>query len=174
MEISDERAKLIAAIANGEWEGVDAQVLEACFNDEEEFEKLTTQHEKEFLETATAEELHYCAELWNWDGGVDFLRRILHHPNCDLGTALLMYWLGGAAFYARYNERSEVSKYQLENYDFLMEIEQLVLEGKIQSAQIRFDPSDDKGESWLPSSPHYGTVRREIPKEMYGPWCLKR
>src|SRR5882724_11497538 len=44
----------------------------------------------QFFETVTdTEELHLYADGFNWDTGVEELRRVIRHPLCDRGTAFL-------------------------------------------------------------------------------------
>lgn len=45
-------------------------------------------------QTTDARELHAFAYLWNWDNGVEPLRAVIEHPCCDLGTAMMVFWLG--------------------------------------------------------------------------------
>ncbi len=47
-----------------------------------------------YLASAAPEDWHQVAWNWNWDAGEDSLRWIARQPNCDRGTALLLYWYG--------------------------------------------------------------------------------
>jgi hypothetical protein len=59
-----------------------------------------------------------------------------------------------------------VPSYQLEGYDFVMEIEAAFLAGRYANAQISFDPRDDLGHDW---TAEYADLpyRRPIPPEMF-------
>lgn len=38
--------------------------------------------------------LHIIAYHYNWDDGFDIPRKILNHPQCDFGTALMIFYRG--------------------------------------------------------------------------------
>jgi hypothetical protein len=88
---------------------------------------------------ATPHELHAFADHHNWDDGVDELRAVIESPMCDRGTALMLYWRTDGVFC---REPSEVSAYQREIHDFVLEIERRFLGGSFRSQVIRFDPKD--------------------------------
>lgn len=118
----------------------------------------------------TAEELHLYAWNYNWDSGIDSMRRVIHHPLCDKGTALLIYWYAGPGYLYQFLTRDEVSEYIRDQYDFLMELEQKYLSGAYQSEAITFDPAHDEGTgtNW---TKEYAKIpkKRQIPAEMYQP-----
>ncbi len=117
----------------------------------------------------TPEGLHIYAQRYNWDDGPAEMLKVIRNPNCDLGTAILVYWYGGAGFYCQYADRTEVPEYELAYYDLLREIEARVSTGFYQHQSIRFDPRSDDGDDWTQSYADVIEARREIPAQMYGP-----
>lgn len=98
---------------------------------------------------------------------------VIRHPRCDLGTALLLYWMNAPHYYLRYGSREEVEPFERPGWDLLVEIEQRVAEGFYQTAHIWFDPTHDKqirsvrGYDWTrPVREARGPVRRSIPERM--------
>jgi uncharacterized protein DUF4274 len=119
-----------------------------------------------YLAQATPEDWHQVAWSWNWDAGEEPLLWIIRQPNCDRGTALLIYWYAGPRYLAQYASRDEVPSYEVEGYDLVMEIEAAYLAGRYANVQIAFDPHDDRGYDW---TAEYADkpYRRQIPEHMY-------
>lgn len=92
-------------------------------------------------------EVHYFAWHWNWDNGIKPLAWIVRQPDCDQGTALLIYWHASPTWYCQYQDRKEVraSGGNVEHYDLIKEIEKRVAEGYYTAQTIRFSPRDDSG-----------------------------
>jgi hypothetical protein len=60
--------------------------IELYFNEAEE-------PDKEIFDTLkTPEELHYLADHWDWEDGVDVLQWIVESPLCSEATALMIFW----------------------------------------------------------------------------------
>ncbi len=69
----------------------------------------------ELLEEETSgEELHRYMEEYNWDDGLEVPYFIMQHPNCELATALLMFWLAEGYF---------IFEDDFEEMDFIDEVE---------------------------------------------------
>lgn len=69
----------------------------------------------ELLEEETSgEELHQYMEEYNWDDGLEVPYFIMQHPNCELATALLMFWLA---------EGDYIFEDDFEEMDFIDEVE---------------------------------------------------
>jgi len=122
----------------------------------------------QFFDTVTeAEELHLYADGFNWDGGVDSLRRVVRHRLCDRGTALLIYWRGSPGYMARFADRSETrNPDQANHFDLLREIEQKVMAGHFHSHRFPYDPRNDSGKDM--TARHSDTPRkRAIPQQMF-------
>jgi exonuclease VII small subunit len=63
---------------------------------------------------SSPEELHAFMLNWNWDYGIAEPEMVLDHPSCDKGTALLMYFLGGAGYHRQFSSREEVPDIHIE------------------------------------------------------------
>lgn len=72
--------------------------------------------------------LHEEAMGYNWDGGVERLFEIIRDPDCDLGTAKLVYWNG----------------YDRKVFDLLKEIEKRVADKFYKIGLITYDPFEDR------------------------------
>jgi hypothetical protein len=122
----------------------------------------------EFLDTATdPEELHLYADGFNWDTGVGELRRVIRHPLCDRGTAMLIYWRGSPGYMARFAERPETRiPDQADHFDLLREIEQKVIAGHFRSRRFPYDPKNDRRKD-MTARHADGPRKRPIPQEMF-------
>ncbi|MBD2757894.1 DUF4274 domain-containing protein [Spirosoma validum] len=88
----------------------------------------------------TAEELHYLIKNWNWDDGDEIPLLILTYPECDRGTALMIYWLNTPDYYARYEKSQDVPSFDIDGYLLYKEAENLLLEGFFKQERIKFNP----------------------------------
>ena len=109
---------------------------------------------------------HQIAWNWNWDNGIEPLKWIISQPNCDKGTALLIYWYSAPRFDAQYASREEVDKYELDKYDFTKEIENKYVSGFYQKENFSFDPHNDEGHDWTTEYSNY-PLKQPIPEIMY-------
>ena len=141
------------------------QRVQRMTRDEWESEKELWQ----FLEAVTdPEELHLYADGFNWDTGVEMMRRVIRHELCDRGTALLIYWRGAPGYYARYADRSETPNPDQEDiYDLLREIEQKISNHQFRTRRFHYDPKSDRGHD-ITTKYSNVTQRRPIPAEMFG------
>jgi hypothetical protein len=163
MAVSNERRKLIEKVAVG-----------AVYDDlsQDDYDALPDEahdiRSREFFASVTdPEELHLFASLYNWDGGLDDLHRIVRHPLCDLGTALLVYWRGQPGFYLQYPDRTVVPDHAHEVYDLLREIEQRVAAGEYRTARQPFDPAADEGQDRRPTPARVKRYGHDLPPIMY-------
>jgi len=97
------------------------------------------------------------------------LREIIRSPDCDLGTALCIYWSGRPDFFRQFKSRDDVGPPR-DDFDLLVEIEQRVADGFYRHRQISYDPFDDRGTD---QTNVYPKLRRkyqcELPEVMYQP-----
>jgi hypothetical protein len=112
-------------------------------------------------------EYHYFAWHWNWDNGIKPLEWIIRQPNCDQGTALLIYWYAALTWFCQYQDKKEVRARggNVKHYEFIKEIEQRVAENFSTTRAIYFSPNDDSGYDW---TAEYADkpVKSPIPKHM--------
>lgn len=106
---------------------------------------------------------------FNWGYGCEKLREIIRSPDCDLGTALCIYWSGRPDFFRQFKSRDDVGPPR-DDFDLLVEIEQRVADGFYRHHQIAYDPFDDRG---MDQTNVYPKLRRkyrcELPDVMYQP-----
>src|SRR3989344_4934279 len=93
----------------------------------------------EYLKTATPAMWHQIAWNWNWDDGHDGpIKWILDNPECDKGTALLVYWYLSPRYFSQYENADVVKNYERVHYDLIKEIEKKYLEGFYKKENIIF------------------------------------
>lgn len=139
---------------------------------EEEFDALTDKdHERVYRDFFAAikdpEELHIFADTFNWDCECGELKKVIQHPLCDLGTALLVYWRGQPGYYLRYATRKEAEPYERAAYSLLREIERRVKRGEYKTARLAYNPRKDHGEDMTPKKSEIKKYGRDVPALMY-------
>lgn len=103
-----------------------------------------------YKQLQTPREFHRFARDWNWDDGFKPLQWIINQPQCDKGTALLIYWHAAPKWFCQFGSRDEViaANQDVKLYDFIKEIEAKFGSNFYKSQIIRFDPKDDDGTDW--------------------------
>ncbi len=129
-----------------------------------------------YLEGASPDDWHQVAWNWNWDSDETYLRWIVRQPNCDRGTALLIYWYGQPGVCAEYASRDAVPEFSQDAYDLLMEIETRYITGGYTRQEIVFDPRNDTGFDGYDWTGEYDadSAKRPIPALMLQatPGCI--
>lgn len=87
--------------------------------------------------------LHFFARNWNYDSGIDPLKRLVKNPACDQATALMIYWACEPEHYYRIDYKTECQGAQ-QIYEFMKEIEDRFLRGEFSGPVISFDPVGNK------------------------------
>jgi hypothetical protein len=121
-----------------------------------------------YLERGTPDDWYQVAWAWNWDNGVEPLRWIVAQPQCDRGTALLVYWHADPRYVQRYAERAEVPAHHRPVYDLVKDIERRYLAGGYTRQRIAFDPRADAGHDWTKGQ-RGSPVARPLPAMMLEP-----
>ena len=124
---------------------------------------------KEFQHFSSGK-LESMAEDYNWDDGFSVPTAIIRSPRCDLGTALRLYWRGGAQWLTQYSDLAEVQAEDLEAWHFCQEIEARVKNNFYAQADIVFDARADDGSDHTADYPDL-PQRRKIPDEMFQPFA---
>lgn len=163
MALSKEQRKRVEALIDDE------------YVDEDDDEVATAAAFASLLDAdSDPEELHVFAKEFNWDCGCSEMAAVIAHPLCDLGTALLIYWLGAPGYYLQYGGRSDVPEEEQETFDLLQEIERKVLAGGFRARSQPFNPRNDDRHDFttayddiVESARARGTLTRSIPSEMY-------
>lgn len=164
LAVSPERLDFIGKLANDEWvDDVDPALDEAAFD---ELSKDWSRKTDAFFASDTSPaELHAFAKSWNWDGGTERMRDVIEHPNCDAGTALLVYWYASPEFYSAFASRDDVPEWARETYDLIVDIEGRYLRGAYKTKSIAYDPKADGMVGGDGKDP----ILRPIPARMYQP-----
>jgi hypothetical protein len=96
-----------------------------------------------------ARQLHKYAANYNWDGGNRPMVRVIRQPKCDLGTALLVFWLSDPRFYFEALSSGDLESAKWVDTKHLMrEIIAKVRRGCYKTAGISFDPHKFAGTDW--------------------------
>jgi hypothetical protein len=118
--------------------------------------------------------LHRKALRYNWDDGIEGLKKILDDRACDRGTALAIYWMGAPGYYREYRKVTDAESWERKTLRFLRALERRYLRGEFTPAALLFNPRFDKttvasrGHDW---TSEYSDVKvvRPIPAEMLEP-----
>lgn len=162
--LSAERLDMIGKLANDEWvDDVEPDLDEAAFDElSDEWARKTDAF---FAADTSPAELHAFAKAWNWDGGTERMRDVIEHPNCDAGTALLVYWYASPQFYSVFASRDDVPEWARDTYDLIVDIEGRYLRGAYKTTAIAYDPKADGMIAGDIKDP----ILRPIPARMYVP-----
>jgi hypothetical protein len=93
----------------------------------------------------TPETLHRRALAYNWDAGVAGARRIVQHPACDRGTALMVYWRLAPHALRRHPDAAHAPARVRAEVALAWELEARLLAGDFATSHFRFDPTNDAG-----------------------------
>jgi Domain of unknown function (DUF4274) len=129
-------------------------------------------HPEYYVDLRTPEEVHAFVNLWNWDLGCQELSDILDGSYCDRGTALMMYWRGGAGFYRQYSSIEEVPGHAQEGYEFILKVRKALEENDFSSEQFTFETQyelnqyDDVDQKWdHPESAKIPVIGEDVESE---------
>jgi Leucine-rich repeat (LRR) protein len=92
----------------------------------------------------TAWELHDLAAAIRGRDAEERLLAVVQAPACDLGTAAMVYWTSAPHLYAEFAEAAEVPDYARAGFRLVRAIEDRVAAGGFPTAQIPYDPRDDR------------------------------
>lgn len=93
------------------------------------------------IATADPDIWHIVATSWNWDYNDAVLLWIIRQENCDLATALEVFFLADPSYYFRWvDDRLAVpAGHNREMFDFLTEIRERLAQGFYQRSEIGYD-----------------------------------
>ena len=150
MELTKEREQEIANMANAEW--VDL-FLDAIPDDDPRWEALELEWDEKALnfckQNANPLELHSFASQYNWDQGADILLDIVKNPNCDFGTARLIFWRSSPDYYQTFVDRDSVPSVNLEGWDFVWKVVKACEGRTFKISNIVYDPKAEHFEPVL-------------------------
>ena len=154
-ELTPEQIARIEYLASDEW------VVDTGSADDE---AKSTQNFESTLQKMSALELHHFACNFNWDCGVQELDAVISHPECDAGTALMIYWLGQPAEYYRMQKRGSLSPDSVLIVELLQKIESKIQNGEFDRREIACDPTNIMGQPMTTGS---ARDREIVPEEMF-------
>ncbi|WP_439623415.1 hypothetical protein [Gemmata sp.] len=120
--------------------------------------------ERQFAAVASPEELFLYAAGSHPNQSPREWRRLLDHPLCDAGTAILIFWRNSPVHY--YGDEP-AGGWDRERYALVREIERRYSAGGYPSAVVRFDPASFKGRSLLAG--HRAEELERVPEVMRRP-----
>ena len=86
-----------------------------------------------------SELLHIIAGNYNWDNGFEIPYNIINNKNCDLGTALMIFY--DADGYRALENKVELKNPNLKEWaSFISEIEEHILKNEFKVNHIKFIP----------------------------------
>ena len=137
---------------------------------EEQFEELENAIWLEFLNKASALEIHKSLITSNWDGNDFLLNWIKDNPKVDKATILITYWMSAPRWMKQYTDRDDCAKkasWEVDDFDFVEELEHKYINGFFTESNIELDPANDhQGEDWT-NEYMDKTIVRDIPTIMY-------
>lgn len=94
-----------------------------------------------------SELLHIIAGNYNWDNGFEIPYSIINNKNCDLGTALMIFY--DADGYRVLENREELKNPNVKQWtNFISEIEEKILNNQFKVNNIKFIPPLTKVQSF--------------------------
>lgn len=98
-----------------------------------------------FLQLTHPAELHYLADIYNWDDGEIVLEWILNSPLCTRATTNLLFWRTCPDYYLEFDIEDEHSctDCNSESFKFLRKIVQKYQDNTFSLYQIEFDPTGE-------------------------------
>ena len=133
MAYSDDQIRRIKYVVKDEWVSGDKETSQRNL-------------ERALQEIESPSELHQMAAACSWDTGPGVLEKLIRHPLCDKGTALMIYFLGKPEwYYSHLSQGRRLIGDQPTVFEFLKAIERMVEGEKFRVGQVRFDPRKVRG-----------------------------
>lgn len=99
-------------------------------------------HFEKFKELTSPAQLHYLADIYNWDDDIEVLNWIVDSPLCDFGTAMLIFWRAEPLYYTIYSSVEE-AEYDRDVLSLLLKIINNFNSGKFNRSNIKYNPIAD-------------------------------
>jgi hypothetical protein len=98
-----------------------------------------------FLTLAHPAELHFLANIYNWDDGELVLNWILESDLCTRATANLLFWRAAPDWYLRCDlgDESTCPNYNLAGFRVLRKVLEKYRDNSFSAYAIRLDPKDE-------------------------------
>ena len=125
---------------------------------------------KIFSQLNHSAELHYLANLYNWDDGSIVLEWLLDSPLCTRSTANLLFWRAAPDWYLRFSihDLEACPKFNRDGFIILRKIINKYERNDFSKYQIEFDPTDEIEEimntepKWIYPSGVYDKIEGDI------------
>ncbi|NDV94631.1 DUF4274 domain-containing protein [Dysgonomonas sp. 521] len=111
-------------------------------------------------------DLHYLADIVNWDIQVPHLQWITEQPLCSKATALMIFWRAYPQEYQRYKWDANAKSDQ-DVFDLIKTIITNYEKGFYSESDIHYSPQDDMGEPELIPDIMFQAVSGEEPYSLY-------
>ena len=111
----------------------------------ENFFELSFKDEKpnfEKFKTLNSTELHFLAEIYNWDDGIELLNWIIESEKCDKGTASMIFWRSVPDYYLEKNE-NDIQDYEKDIFNLINKVIQKFKSNNFNKSSIKYDPNED-------------------------------
>ena len=92
------------------------------------------------IASMSADELHEYVLAYNWDNGADAMLRVVERDDCDLGTALTVFWLADPTPLFDGEGQATGTESDDTRYRLLRYIHDRILGSGYSRKQIRVDP----------------------------------
>jgi hypothetical protein len=132
-----------------------------------EREKKIEQLVLSYLKKASPEELHIYVARSNYDGNTESVKWLINNAALDRGTALLLYWYLGAAYYSEFASEREVPEFQRSKFHNVLLLEQRIIDGFYSGSSIYCDP--EKSEGGGPKEMRKSKIKRPISQLLLSP-----
>jgi len=96
---------------------------------------------RKLFNSFSSAELHYLASIYNWDSGTTTLQWIIESPKCDLGTAIMIFWLAEPDYYFRYQSIPE-DEFDADVWKLLQSILENIRSEKFLTVEQSFVPTE--------------------------------
>ncbi len=96
-----------------------------------------------FLQLNHPAELHFLADIYNWDDDLIVLDWVIESPLCTRATACLLFWRASPDYYRKYDleKLSDCPKHDLEVFTLIKKILLRCNQPSFSAFQIAYDPT---------------------------------
>ena len=121
----------------------------------------------EIFKTLNSTELHFLADIYNWDDGIEVLDWILDSNKCDKGTASMIFWRSSPDYYFEKPE-NEIEEHEKETFNLLKKIIQKFKDNKFRRSSLKYNPNEDFDIEYYQESIKNWKIPQEITKSTNG------
>lgn len=112
--------------------------LEFSFQDEKSDEDVIPNFKA--FKTLSSAEQYFLASEYNWDDGTIVLDWIIDSPNCDKGTATMIFWLAEPDYYFDFTEET-IDECEKDVWNLLQQIIMKMNNGEFTKSKYKFNPT---------------------------------